>query len=241
MIQCALNGARARDDHPAVPVTPAELAADALACWRAGARSVHLHPRGDDGRETLGAAPHGAAVAAVRAAAPGLEVSCSTQQDIALGGATTRVAAIRAWTHPPDLVSLNLVQDDALALGHALLERGVGIEAGVFSLADADALLAAPWAPRVHRVLVEVLDEEDDGAAAVALAEAIGARVAPLGRPRLWHGHARATWAVVAAGLAAGHDVRVGLEDTLVDRHGRPATSNAQQVADVADGAARPS
>ena len=231
LIQCALNGRRTRAEHSAVPVTPAQLAADAVACRAAGAQSVHLHPRRpEDGRESLAAESHDAAVVAIRTAAPELELSCSTQQDIDLGGAATRIDAVRAWTRPPDLVSLNLVQDDALELGLALLECGIGIEAGVSSLSDAEALLAAPWAARVRRVLVEILDEEDDGDAALASAREIDARVAPLGLPRLWHGHGRATWAVVAAGRDLGHDVRVGLEDTLVDRDGRPATSNAQQV-----------
>jgi hypothetical protein len=113
------------------------------------------------------------------------------------------------------------------------VDRGIGIEAGVFTLEAAHALLAAPWAEQVHRVLVEVIYEHDDRAA-VELARAIDARVAPLGRPRLWHGDARANWAVVDAGLAAGVDVRVGLEDTLFDRDGGPAPSNAAQVAAVA-------
>ena len=230
MIQCAINGARSADEHPAVPVTPAELAADALACMEAGAMSVHMHPRDAAGRETLGATAHDAAVLAVRTAAPRLQVSCSTQESIDLGGAATRVEAIRAWTEPPDVVSLNLTQDDVIALGQALLARGIGIEAGVFTLDSAEALLAAPWARQVERVLVEILDEEEDGRVAVALAQAIDERVAQLGRPRLWHGHARATWAVVDAGRAAGHDVRVGLEDTLIDRHGRPMMSNVQQI-----------
>lgn len=99
----------------------------------------------------------------------------------------------------------------------------------MFDLGDADALLAAPWAGQVTRVLVEVLFEHDD-ASAVELGTAIDARVASLGRPRLWHGDGRATWAVVDAGLADGHDVRVGLEDTLIDRDGTPAPSNPDQV-----------
>ena len=103
----------------------------------------------------------------------------------------------------------------------------------MFTLADADALLAAPWAERVRRVLVEVIYEHDDEAA-VALARAIDERVAPLGRPRLWHGDARANWAVADAGLRLGHDIRVGLEDTLVGRDGGPAPSNAEQVAEYA-------
>jgi uncharacterized protein (DUF849 family) len=230
MIQCALNGSYTRDDHPAVPVTLEQLVADALACRAAGSPSVHLHPRRPaDGAETLAADVHDAVVTAIRGAAPDLEISCSTQEDIDLGAAPDRIAAIRAWTTPPDLVSLNLSEDGSIELGAALLERGIGIEAGIFTLEDADRLLGAPWASEVQRVLVEVIFEPDD-ASAVALARAIDERVAELGRPRLWHGDARATWAVVDAGLAAGRDVRVGLEDTLVGRDGGPAPGNAAQV-----------
>jgi uncharacterized protein (DUF849 family) len=233
MVQVAQNGGRPRGSHPALPVTLEELAADAAACLAAGAASVHLHPRRpDDGAQSLAAAVCDPVVAAIRAAAPALEISLSTAAEIALDGAADRIAAISAWRTPPDLVSLNLAERGSVALGSALLERGIGIEAGVFDLDDADALLAAPWAGRVTRILVETIFEHDD-ASAVALATAIDARVAPLGRPRLWHGDDRATWAVVDAGLAAGRDVRVGLEDSLVDRDGGPAPSNPEQVARI--------
>ena len=233
MIQCALNGDFGPGDHPAVPVTLGELVGDARACWEAGAASVHLHPRrASDGVESLAGDTHDAVVAAVRGAVPGLEISCSTQEDIDTGDAVDRVEAVRSWRTPPDAVSLNLSEAGSIELGHVLLDCGIGIEAGVFTLVDADALLRAPWADRVHRILVEVIFEHDD-ARAVSLARAIDARVARLGRPRLWHGDARANWAVVDAAIAAGRDVRVGLEDTVFDRDGTRAPSNPEQVAQI--------
>ena len=233
MIQCALNGGFGREDHPEVPVTLEQLVGDAAACWAAGTHSVHLHPRRpSDGVETLAAQPHGAVVAAVREAVPDLEISCSTAEDIDVGDAEDRIAAVRAWRQSPDVVTLNLSEAGAVELGTALLDRGIGIEAGLFTLADADRLLAAPWADAVDRVLVETILEHDDESA-VALARAIDARVAALGRPRLWHGDGRASWAVVDAGLEAGVDVRVGLEDSLIGRDGEAAPSNAEQVTDT--------
>jgi uncharacterized protein (DUF849 family) len=233
MIQCALNGDYGARDHPAVPVTLEQIVADAVACRAAGAGSVHFHPRRPgDGIESLAPEVHDPVVAAVRRAVPDLEISCSTQEDIDLGGAPDRAAAVRAWTGPPDVVSLNIAEAGMTELGSVLLECGIGIEAGVFTLDDAEQLLRAPWARRVHRVLVEVIFEHDD-AQAVALAHAIDERVAVLGRPRLWHGDARANWAVVDAGQAAGVEVRVGLEDTLIGRDGGPAPANAAQVAET--------
>jgi uncharacterized protein (DUF849 family) len=220
-------------DHPEVPVTLDEIVADAVACHAAGADSVHVHPRSPTDRtETLAAEVHDSVVGAIREAAPDLEISCSTQEDIDLGGAADRAAAIAAWRCPPDVVSLNLAEAGAVDLGGVVIECGIGIEAGLFTLADADTLLSAPWAAAVHRVLVEVIFEHDD-AQAVGLARTIDLRVAGVGRPRLWHGDGRANWAVIDAGLAVGVDVRVGLEDTLVGRDGAAAAGNAAQVADA--------
>jgi len=76
-------------------------------------------------------------------------------------------------------VSLNLAEEGSIELGTALIGRGIGIEAGVFGLADADALLAAPWTGQVTRVLVEVIFEHDD-VSAVELATVIDRLVAAL-------------------------------------------------------------
>jgi uncharacterized protein (DUF849 family) len=148
MVQCALNGDWSRADHPEVPMTVEQLAADALACRRAGAGSVHMHPRRPgDGAASLAAEVHDGAVEAVRGAAPGLEISCSTQEAIDLGAAADRVAAIRAWGSPPDVVSLNLSEDGAIELGVALLARGIGIEAGI-SPSPTPRRCSAPYGPR---------------------------------------------------------------------------------------------
>jgi len=48
-VQAALNGDR---EHPAAPRTPDELARDTLAVVDAGARSVHLHPYDEHGRDS---------------------------------------------------------------------------------------------------------------------------------------------------------------------------------------------
>src|SRR5215210_4384100 len=63
LLQAALNGAR---DHPALPRTPEELAAEGRAAVDAGARVLHLHPYDDDGRETFAAEAIEAALAGAR-------------------------------------------------------------------------------------------------------------------------------------------------------------------------------
>src|SRR5919106_4973684 len=52
IIEAALNGATKKERNPNVPISPEEIAADALACLDAGAAIVHAHcdpPGGPDG------------------------------------------------------------------------------------------------------------------------------------------------------------------------------------------------
>src|SRR6187402_760504 len=53
MLQAALNGRRTRSDHEGVPITPAELQTEALACGQAGAQGFHVHARDEHGHERL--------------------------------------------------------------------------------------------------------------------------------------------------------------------------------------------
>jgi uncharacterized protein (DUF849 family) len=215
MIQACLNGTRSRNDHPAVPITPEELASDAAACVAAGASSVHVHPRDDDGRETFDV---GAAVRALRSV--DVEVSVSTGAWIP----GDRLAAIAAWDvhERPDVASVNVMEGGWRDVCEALFEIGVHIEIGLTSVEDAEAFSDDPvW---VHRVLIEV--PERDERVAIAAASAIDAEFP--GYPRLWHGVDETTWAVVREGLRRGRDVRIGLEDVLV-----PGKTNADLVRDV--------
>ena len=43
-VKACINGARTPDQHPHLPVTPGQLAAEAVAAHRAGAKAVHMHP-----------------------------------------------------------------------------------------------------------------------------------------------------------------------------------------------------
>src|SRR5258707_6345576 len=69
MLKAALNGNRKQGSHPALPLGAGELSADAAACVRAGAAAIHLHPRDEDGRETLAGDVVDKTVRAVRLAA----------------------------------------------------------------------------------------------------------------------------------------------------------------------------
>jgi uncharacterized protein (DUF849 family) len=221
-VKSCLNGGRTRKEHAAVPQTPAELAADALAVWHAGAFAVHAHPRDDGGAQTLDARPCDAAVAAIRAAVPGLGIGLSTSEAID-PDPFARAAALGAWRRRPDFVSVNISELGWAGIVRAALHAGISVEAGLATPADAEAFAHSPFTHQVVRALVEV-DGGVEQARAIAL-------LIPDGIPQLWHGYGERTWEVISAGAAAGLDVRVGLEDVLVVPDGRVAANNAELVA----------
>jgi uncharacterized protein (DUF849 family) len=221
-VQACLNGGRARTEHPAVPLTAAELAADAIAARRAGAFAVHVHPRGPGAAQTMDQRVCDATVAAIRAADPRLPIGLSTSAAIE-PDPFARATAIAAWRQRPDFVSVNLSELGWAGIARAARHAGIGVEAGLTTPSDAEELRRSPFAHQVLRVLVEV----DGGAEeARAIADFI-----PPGLSQLWHGYGRRTWEVVAAAGAAGVDVRVGLEDVLELPDGRTAANNAELVA----------
>jgi uncharacterized protein (DUF849 family) len=226
-VQAALNGNR---EHPAAPRTPDELAKDTLAAVNAGAQAVHLHPYNEHGRETLDATSCAAALRAVRAACPGVPISVTTSAEVE-PDPEKRKAHIAAWTELPDLVTANMGEDGILELCELLIERGIGIEAGLLSLRDAHIFVRSGIASRCVRAMVEPLDL--DPSDAVALAEAIEQVLADggVGLEQVHHGYGIASWAVNRRAVARGHSIRTGLEDTAVLPDGRVASGNGELVA----------
>src|ERR671914_638973 len=214
MLQACLNGRRPRGDHPAVPLTPEELAADAGRAIAAGAAELHVHPRAPGGADTTEPGAAGATVRAIRAACPGVPLGLTTGLWTTDGDAELRHAQVEAWEDLPDYVSVNLA------------------EPGVWNLADAHLLLERGLVPL--RVLVETSDggAEDPVAAAAEIDELLVA--GGVSAPQLHHGAGSDAWEVLDAALARGRDVRIGLEDTILMPDGRTARDNAELVAEAA-------
>ncbi len=136
----------------------------------------------------------------------------------------------RAWQIRPDHASVNWHEDGAELVAGALLEQGVGIEAGVWSGTDgAERFLASPLRGQVLRVLGEVMDL--DAASAPGTARAL---LAALGDPPpvkvLLHGEGPSTWPVLRLAAELGLDMRIGLEDVLHGPDGQGVADNAALV-----------
>lgn len=139
MPQAAVNGDRSKADHPAVPVTVDELVRDARQCLAAGAREFHIHVRDDGGAATLEPGYVNRAASAVRAAgaqAAGVTTVADIEPDL-----QRRLSLISGWTQPA-YSSVNLSEEGAVQVMQALLSAGIGIEAGVWTPEDAEALVA---------------------------------------------------------------------------------------------------
>ncbi len=117
----------------------------------------------------------------------------------------------------------------APAVVSALVERDIAIEAGLWTLEDADRFVESEVARFCLRALVEPM--ADRSAAALATAEAIVEIVRPLGLPLVVHGHDRTTWPLLRWAVANGDGSRIGLEDTLELEGGRRASDDAELVA----------
>jgi len=234
-MKACLNGRRGHDEHPAVPVTPAELAAAAAGAAAAGAEAIHVHPRDASGRESLLAGDVGAAVAAVRQACPGVPVGVTTGLWAAGGDPAARHAAVAGWVAlpagaRPDFASVNLGEAGAAGLPAVLAEGGIAAEAGVWSAADADLLAASGPAARWLWLMVEISGVPAAGA--VPAADAVLSRLDELGvtLPRLLHGEGESCWPLIGHAGRLGLPARVGLEDTVTGPGGGPVSGNAELV-----------
>jgi uncharacterized protein (DUF849 family) len=233
-IKACLNGRRTAADHPAVPITPDQLAVAAAGAVTAGAEAVHVHPRGADGRESLRAADVGAAVGAVRAACPGTPIGVTTGL-WAAADAWTRRTEVRGWAglgvaERPDFASVNLSEDGWQELTVVLAGTGIAAEGGVWSVADANALTRFEPPAGWLRVMVEIADAT--AATATTRADEIldvlyAARVAG---PILLHGADESCWPLVAHAGRLGLATRIGLEDVLAGPDGRDVPDNAELV-----------
>jgi uncharacterized protein (DUF849 family) len=232
LLQATLNGPLTKADHPAVPVSLEELAADAADCVQAGARAFHVHPRDRDGHERLDASVVDAVVTTVRSR-HGYPVGVTTgawiEPDLA-----RRLQLISQWTQP-DYTSVNLSEDGALDVMHALLAAGIGIEAGVWTVPDAELLVASGLADQMTRVMIEPVDVGRDDAVPLVSAIHDILNAADIRVPRLQHGDGEATWVLIEDAISRGIDTRVGFEDTFSLPDGRPAANNAELVAAARD------
>jgi uncharacterized protein (DUF849 family) len=225
-LQVSLNGSRTKKDHPAVPITPLEIAQAVKSVYEVGARSVHLHARDETGRESLQPEAVATTLTAIRQVCPNIELALSTSEDIE-GNPQRRLRLIEQWTVLPDTLCVNLSEegiDEVIALAH---ERGLAFEAGLFTPDDVEhfkLLQHVQW----RRVLLEPLSTKSEEAHAQlsALRTALGTPWLDI--PHVIHAMDEATYPLLQTAAQITQASRIGFEDTLYLPDGSPATDNTQ-------------
>jgi uncharacterized protein (DUF849 family) len=227
LVQACLNGARPAEYHSRLPLSAATMAEDGWRCVAAGASELHIHARDGEGRESLFAVDE--TIRATRAICPGTLVGVSTGEWIENDPGRT-LQAIESWSVLPDYASVNLSEPDAPAVMEMLKRRGVGIEAGLATPADAKRLAGLAGHGSVLRVLIEI--EEQDKETAFAAMGAI-ARILEeneIRKPILLHGFDAAMWPLIQLAFKRRWSTRVGLEDGRELPDGTIAPDNAALV-----------
>jgi uncharacterized protein (DUF849 family) len=238
------GGRRTKADHPALPMTPDELAATAAACLEAGASMIHAHVRDRNGGHLLDADAYRTAIAAIRAAVGDRMVIQITSEALGIYSPAEQMAVVRQ------------VRPEAVSLGLRELLPDESHEAGFAEFLG--------WLRREKIVPQIILYTPEEAVKLAALKErglipfgdipvlyvlgryTAGQKSSPgdllpflaPGMPRFTHWWvcafgARETACVTAGALLGGH-VRVGFENNLFLPDGSQARENADLVAAAA-------
>lgn len=229
LIQGCLNGARGSDGHPRLHPDLAVLQREAADAVAAGADVLHVHAKGADGADSLDGSDVDAWVAAVRRSCPSVQVSVTTGAWAA--PTADRLARVATWTTLPDVASVNWHEHGAEDVAALLLERGVGVEAGLWNEDACRSWAVSRLRDRCTRAMIELPDLPPGEVTARAEALVALVREAAPGMSVLLHGEGRSTWPAIELAGRWSLDTRIGLEDCLTMPDGAVAPGNGALVA----------
>ncbi|MCQ4087061.1 3-keto-5-aminohexanoate cleavage protein [Saccharibacillus sp. JS10] len=229
MLQACLNGSRTREDHPAIPYTPYEIAVDAEKSITAGAAELHIHVRDQSGKESLAPEDVAATLLAVRERVPGIPIGISTTWSI-LPDSAARMKLLHSWVVLPDYISINMDEPDAEWIISTAFAKGIAVEAGIRSEADAERFVAMPGFDACLRVLIGIHDPDPGKESAIVRRIRGVLKRANCHLPILLHGSHQTMWPMYIEALLQGFDGRIGLEDGNMLLSGVTAADNEELV-----------
>ena len=258
----APNGARrGKADHPALPISPAEMADEVAACSEAGAAMVHLHARKPDGSHSLEIDDNAAMLQAVNDRIGDRMLVQLTTEAVGLYQPEQQMALIRELQ--PEAASFalrELIPDDSrleAAAEFFAWVRSQGILAQ-YILYSADELqryqhlINTGVLPTDGHHLLFVLGRYTQGQQSEPhqlqpFLQQLSPQLPPQppstagDNTQPWEPSSMPPWALCAFGqqeqkcllsaASQGGDVRVGFENNLLRPDGSQAASNAEQVA----------
>ena len=234
------GGRRVKVDHPAIPLTAAELAETAAECLETGAAMIHVHVRDAAGGHLLDADAYRAAAGAIRAAIGERMVVQITTEALGIYQPEAQMEVVREVR--PEAASLalrELASDEASEAGFSRFLDWMKAE----SIAPQIILYTPEEAVRLDAMRRRGLIPFDDIPVLYVLGRYTAGQtsqpadllpfLAP-DMPRFAHwsicAFGRYEAACVTAGALLGGHVRVGFENNLSLPHGGLAPSNAALV-----------
>lgn len=127
---------------------------------------------------------------------------------------------------------MNWHEPGAEDLARLLLDRGIGVEAGLFHADAAAAWASSELAEHCMRVMIE-LPPDGDTDTADALLAVVSAAASSV--PVLLHGVDESCWPLLQHAGVRGLQARIGLEDTLLLPDGSAAPDNEALIAAAVD------
>jgi uncharacterized protein (DUF849 family) len=233
-----------KENNPAVPMTPREIAEDVYECWQAGAAIAHLHMRDKDGKGTMDKERFRETVGLIREKCD-IVLNLTTSGDLHATDETrmAHIIELKPELASYDAGSMNWMHTALFInhpaflekLGAVMIENGVKPEIEVF---DAGMYYNAAYYMKKGVIKTPghfqfVLGAAGGIAATVENLVFLKGLLPP-----------DATWSALGIGaghlpillatIALGGHVRVGMEDNVLYAKGRLAKSNAEFVARAA-------
>ncbi|MEI7705745.1 MAG: 3-keto-5-aminohexanoate cleavage protein [Deltaproteobacteria bacterium] len=241
IVTCAVVGAEVtREQSPAIPYTPEEIARASVAAWRAGASVVHLHARHPDGRPSQSAEHFREIVDRIRSAGSDVVIQCSTggavgmSVDERLGSlvAGAEMATLNLGTlNFGDQVFVNS-RPDIVRIAGRIREKGLVAECEIY---DAGMLETLRWLREKGHLAEPYHLQFVLGVPGGMSGTERNLRFLVEGMPEPAHwtvaGIGRFEMPMAELSLKLGGHVRVGLEDNLHVAKGVLAKGNEELVA----------
>ena len=245
LIMVAPNGARrTRADHPAIPITPEEVAATALACRQAGADAIHAHIRDGDGQHILDAGIYRRLLDLLARTVPGMPVQITTEavgryrpaEQMALVRAL-RPRAVSAALR--EIIPTGADETEGADFYRWCADTGVEVQHILYDPSEVKrlgTLVRRGIVPSENLSVIYVLGRytvDQESRPEDLLPFLAAAADLPVRPEWMVCAFGRGETACLEAAMRAGGNVRVGFENSLWDADGRLAPSNEARVAAI--------
>ena len=244
-LMVAPNGARrSKADHPALPITDAEIVATALDCQRAGADGIHVHIRDANGQHEIDADHYRAILDRLRQAVPDMYLQVTSESAGRYSGAEQRAIMRNLRPAHVSVAMREMVRDpedweQAQDFYEWALASGVEIQHILYAPGEVrnfvDALDAGRIPGKEHLIQLVQGSYANGSADSVALSAYLDEMKRADGMRFDWMLCAFGAAETASLALAAkmGGKARVGFENSLRHGDGSLAADNAARVREV--------